>query len=521
MNNHSGITKSIWMATHAVPTFPNLRSDEEADVCIIGAGIAGLTTAYLLARTGRSVLVLDDGPIGSGETERTTAHLSNALDDHYYILERLHGQEGARLAAESHGAAIDLIERLVGEESIDCDFSRLDGYLFLAPGDSPDLLKKERVAARRAGLTEVEFVDHAPLGSAFDTGPALRFPNQAQFHPLPYLSALARAFIRDGGRIRTHTHVTRIQGGEMARIETAKGSVVKARHVVVATNTPVNDVVVMHTKQAAYRTYVIGLAVPGDSVPKSLFWDSGDPYHYMRIQQAHPYSGPRSDILIVGGEDHKTGQADDAEARFSRLEDWTRELVPSALEIQYRWSGQIMEPIDGLGFIGRNPSDHRNVYIVTGDSGNGMTNGTLAGILLRDLIGGKDNPWASLYDPGRLTFRATGEYAHENLNTAAQYSEWANKGDVKDESDIPSDSGAVVRHGLSKLAVYCNDKHECSACSAVCTHLKGIVSWNSLEKSFDCPAHGSRFDQFGEVMNGPTIRNLKKAAQRATSGSVK
>lgn len=521
MNNHSGITKSIWMATCAVPTFPHLRTNEEAEVCIVGAGIAGLTTACLLARAGHSVLVLDDGPIGSGETERTTAHLSTALDDRYYILERLHGREGARLAAESHGAAIDLIERLVREEGIDCNFSRLDGYLFRAPGTSPDMLGIERDAARRAGLADVEWADRAPLGSAYDTGPALCFPNQAQFHPLPYLSALARAFVRDGGRLRTHTHATRIQGGEHARVETAKGLSIKARHVVVATNTPVNDVLVMHTKQAAYRTYVLGLAAPGGSVPKSLFWDTGDPYHYARIQPAHPYAGTRSDILIVGGEDHKTGQADDAEARFSRLEDWTRELFPMAGEILYRWSGQIMEPVDGLGFIGRNPSDHRNVYIVTGDSGNGMTHGTIAGLLLKDLIEERGNPWASLYDPGRLSIRASGEYAHENLNAAAQYSGWANGGDVKDESQIAPDSGAVVRHGLSKNAVYCNDKHECHACSAVCTHLKGIVAWNSLEKSFDCPAHGSRFDRYGEVTNGPAIRNLKKAPQRATAGSVK
>src|SRR5204863_5000243 len=243
----------VWMATATRPDFPPLTANAQADVCIVGAGMAGLTTAYLLTREGKKVVVLDDGPIVSGETERTTAHLVTALDDRSFELERLHGEKGARLAAESHAAAIDKIEALIAAEKIDCDFERLDGYLFVPPGESTEILDRELAAARRAGLSPVK-IERAPIAS-FDTGPALKFPRQGQFHPTRYLAALARAVVRDGGQIFTRTHVTKAQGGKQARIETADGFAITAGAIVVATNTPINDRVTIHTKQATYRTY--------------------------------------------------------------------------------------------------------------------------------------------------------------------------------------------------------------------------------------------------------------------------
>src|SRR4051812_27786788 len=253
----SGQSTSVWMAMTAVPQQTALVDDTNADVCVVGAGIAGMTTAYLLARQGKSVVVLDDGPIAGGQTQRTTAHLSNAIDDRYFEVERLHGPEGARLAAESHTAAIDRIEEIVGQEQVACDFERLDGYLFLAPGQSEEVLDRELAAAHRAGLAGVERLPRAPL-APFDTGPCLRFPRQGQFHPLDYLAGLAHAIRRDGGRIFTGTHAEAIEGGTTARIETSGGPTVTADAVVVATNTPVNDRVAIHTKQAPYLTYVIG-----------------------------------------------------------------------------------------------------------------------------------------------------------------------------------------------------------------------------------------------------------------------
>lgn len=505
MKTHAGRTTSIWMATATRPEFPSLAGNERADVCVIGAGIAGLSIAYQLTLAGKSVVVLDDGPIVSGETERTTAHLVTALDDRYFEIERFHGEEGARLAAASHRAAIDAIAHALATERIEADFRWVDGYLFKAAVAPEDILQRELEATHRAGIDDTEIVPRAPLAT-FDTGPALRFPRQAQFHPLKYLGGLASAIGRHGGRIFTRSHATTISGGKNAKVETANGGVVVCAAVVIATNTPVNDRLAIHTKQAAYRTYVIGVAVPPGSVPTVLYWDTADPYHYVRLQ---PGSAGEDDLLIVGGEDHKTGQADDAEARYARLEAWTRERFPMMREVRYRWSGQIMEPIDGMAFIGRNPMDDDNVFVVTGDSGNGMTHGSLAGLLIRDLVLGRDNPWAKLYDPSRVKFSAATEFGRENANMAAQYADWLTTGDVEREGLVPRGSGAVVRHGLKKVAVYRDENGELHECSAVCPHLGAIVCWNHGEKTWDCPAHGSRYDCFGKVVNGPANSDLK------------
>jgi Rieske Fe-S protein len=268
----------------------------------------------------------------------------------------------------------------------------------------------------------------------------------------------------------------------------------------------VNDIVTIHTKQAAYRTFVVGLPVSRGSVPRALYWDTPDPYHYVRL-----VPGTEGDVLIVGGEDHKTGQEDDAEERFARLIAWTRERFPTTGDAVYSWSGQIMEPIDGMAFIGRNPGDARNVYIATGDSGNGMTHGTIAGILLTDLILGRDNPWATLYDPSRITLRAASEFAKENLNVAVQYADLVTGGEIDSTDQLASDTGAVLRRGLNKIAAYRDPNGQLHELSAVCPHLGCIVQWNSTEKTWDCPCHGSRFEAQGNVINGPAITGLHRS----------
>lgn len=509
-----GQSVSLWMANAAAPTQSPLAEDTRADVCVVGAGIAGITTAYLLAKQGKSVVVLDDGAVGGGQTQRTTAHLSNALDDRYFEIEWLHGAEGAKLVASSHTAAIDRIESIIGDEQIACDFVRLDGYLVLPPGESPDLLDRELAAAHRAGLSGVELLPNTPL-LYFGTGPCLRFPRQAQFHPLMYLAGVARAIERAGGRIFTGTHAESIKGGKPARIRTSNGHIVTADAVVVATNSPVNDLMEIHTKQAAYMTYAIGAIVPHGAVATALYWDTLHPYHYVRV---HPIAAEVSmteqsgavwqDVLIVGGEDHKTGQAPAHSDPYARLEAWARERFPMIQEVKFRWSGQVMETIDGLAFIGRNPLDHPNVFIATGDSGMGMTHGTIAGILLTDLILGRENPWTTLYDPSRKNLLALDRFVQENLNTAKQYGDWLTAGDVDSPAQIKPGEGAVIRCGLTKIAVYRDEQGARHERSAICTHLGGIVHWNNAEKTWDCPCHGSRFDRLGGVLNGPANRDL-------------
>jgi glycine/D-amino acid oxidase-like deaminating enzyme/nitrite reductase/ring-hydroxylating ferredoxin subunit len=433
-------------------------------------------------------------------TARTTAHLANALDDRFYELERLFGEEGSGLAADSHTAAIDRVEEIVKGEGIDCEFERVDGYLFIPPNGRLKLLDDELAAAHRAGLLAVQRIDRAPVES-FDTGPCLHFPRQAQFHPLKYLTGLANAIQRNGGEIHT-AHASEIEEGT---VKTTNGHHIAAASIVVATNSPVNDRVAIHTKQAPYTTYVIGARVKKGSVPDLLLWDAPndlhDPYHYVRVAKGDEY-----DVLIVGGEDHKTGQSHDGAQRWGKLEQWTRNRF-SIEDIIYRWSGQVMEPVDGLAFIGRNPGDD-NIYIATGDSGMGMTHGTIAGMLLTDLIMERSNPWADLYDPSRKTLVAARDFVQENLNVAAQYTDALTPGDVDSVEEIASGQGAVIREGLSKVAVYRDEDGVVHSMSAVCVHLGCIVSWNMAEKTWDCPCHGSRFDALGVVINGPANTDL-------------
>lgn len=511
----SGASTSLWIASVTPIRLAPLDRNVVADVCVVGGGISGLTTTWLLAREGLRVVLLEALGIGSGMTGRTTAHLCNAVDDRYYKLEQMHGADGARLVADSHTAAVDLIERIVHEEGIDCDFERVDGYLIVPPGDPLDELERERGAALRAGIVGVEIVGRAPFES-FHSGPALRFPRQAQFHPMKYLAGLTQACTRLGVQIFTDTRATRIEGGSEPRVG-AGGYVVSCDAIVVATCSPVVDRVLIHTKQHPYQTYVIGALVPAGSVPHVLCWDTPDPYHYLRVHAAmEAGEQPGYDVLIVGGEDHRTGQEDDGEHRYLALEQWTRERFPMVTDIAFRWSGEVFEPADSLAHIGADPMAGDNVYVATGDSGNGLTHGTIAGILLTDLILGRQNPWAALYNPMRLgVTSAPAAWITENVNMALQYSEWIPGGDVSSVDELAPGEGAVVQRGLLKVAAYRRPDGSIVECSAVCVHLGGIVAWNSSERTWDCPCHGSRFDAEGRVFQGPANADLPLASRTA------
>ena len=328
------------------------------------------------------------------------------------------------------------------------------------------------------------------------------------FHPLKYFAGLASAIERLGGRICCETGASSVKGGSPAKVLTKKGHTIQARAVVVATNSPINDLLVIHTKQSPYLTYAISAEVPSGAVPKGLYWDTLDSYHYIRLQPA----GEDTEMIIIGGEDHKAGQVDDQTDRWTRLESWSRKRFPMMGPITHRWSGMVMETTDGLAFIGPNPGD-KNVYLATGDSGMGMTHGTIAGVLLTDLIQGKDNPWSTLYDPSRKPVwgMAWKEFVKENTNVAKEYvKDWLGGSEVASEGDIPRGSGAVMREGVSKTAVYRDDQGTIQKRSAVCPHLGCIVHWNGAEKTWDCPCHGSRFDAAGQVICGPANMPLTK-----------
>ncbi len=498
-------TLSLW--DDQVHPFPQERLTDNlrTDVCIVGAGIAGLTTAYLLLKEGRSVVVLESHRVGSGQTGRTTAHLTTCLDERYFNLEKLHGAEGARLAAESHQSAIEKMEQIVRIEKIQCDWRRLPGYLCLAPEDDPSILHKEFEALQRVGLDGITWAGRSPM-SSFDTGKCIHFGQQATFHPMKYLAGLCHAIRKMGGRIYTETPVDKIESGQPALITARNHCLVMAEVLVVATNTPVNDMIVIHSKQAAYRTYVVGAEIPKGSVAQALYWDTGDPCHYARVESG----SLDKDHLIVGGEDHKTGQEKHPEKCFDRLELWARKYFPMIRSIDYRWSGQVMQPMDGLAYIGKNPMDSNNVFVITGDAGNGMTHCTLGAMLVKDLIIGRENPWEKLYSPGRISLLASREFIKENMNVAAQYMDWVAPGETMDAEDLKRGEGAIFRKGMSLIATYKDIDDQLHHCSATCPHMGGVVHWNSAEKTWDCPCHGSRFSAHGHVISGPAISDLKE-----------
>lgn len=498
---------SYWNETERPQHFPPLDRPVLTDAVVVGAGITGLTTAYLLTEIGKKVVVIDSGPVGGGDTGRTTAHLSTLADYGYSGIIRSHGEEASRIVAQSHARAIDLLEGIIQSEKIDCDFQRLNGYLFISRAggtvkkEENQKLEEELESLSRAGVeAERTVLTCFPWPAS---GVLLR--NQARFHPLKYLNGLARVLSAQGVEIFTGSHIREIKP---EGVHSDSGFDISAENVVVATHAPVEGTLIF-LKQAPYQSYVVAGRIPANTFPDALYWDTEDPYHYLRLQ---PLSS-EEDLLMAGGEDHKTGQApgQNYEDCFQRLQTWTRERFPQLKEFEYRWSGQIMEPVDQLPFIGRIPYRGRKIFMATGYSGNGMTYGITAACLIRDLIKGTENSRTRLFDPVRRNLHSLKDFFEENLNVVKNLTEdWVRKGDIVSADDLAPGEGGILQKGLTKLAVYRDDAGRVHTVSAICTHLGCIVKWNSAEKSFDCPCHGSRYSPTGEVLNGPAIKPLER-----------
>jgi glycine/D-amino acid oxidase-like deaminating enzyme/nitrite reductase/ring-hydroxylating ferredoxin subunit len=507
MNVADEQTKSVWMDAGAIKASP-LDGNKSADVVVIGAGIAGLSVAYELAARKLRVIVVDRGNIGLGMTARTTAHLATAFDDGYAELISERGLEAACTVYQSLGAAIDRVDQIQSDNGIDCDFQRLDGYLFPAPGRPDHELDDELNACRQVGVPVSDLQERTALHSA-DQMRSLLFANQARFHPLKYLAGLAREISRRGGELCSNTAVeSALEGKAGVKVKTDRGTL-RAAHVVFATNSPIGGSVTLHTKQAPYRTYALAATLPRGSLSDALYWDTADPYHYVRLQ---PHS-EKSDLVIVGGEDHKAGETDDGEARVAALESWARERLPKMGKVTHRWSGQVMEPVDYVGFVGRNGGDQHR-YIVTGDSGQGITNGVAGAMLISALICDGSSPWEEVYDPGRTMTKTMAGFLSENLTTLKNFAEYLTAGEIKAVGRLKPGQGGVFRSGLKKVAACRDSEGRLHLHSASCTHMGCIVHWNSLEQCWDCPCHGSHFAPDGSPLNGPAVSPLAKAGDQ-------
>jgi glycine/D-amino acid oxidase-like deaminating enzyme/nitrite reductase/ring-hydroxylating ferredoxin subunit len=495
-------SKSLWMDVEVAPEARPLEGDLWCDVAIIGSGIAGVSTAYELAARGQQVIVVDRGRIAGGITARTSAHLAPLCDDLTSAMIKLRGEEISRAFYESQAAAVDRIEEIQARENIDCDFRRLDGYLFQAFNTDSQVIDEELDAVRKVGAPVHRLVG-VPL-AACEQQHALRYPRQATFHPLKYLKGLAAIVEAKGGTFHPSTIVGQIverDDGSVVVI-TDRGAIT-AKAAVVATNSPIVDTFALHTKMAPYRTYAMALSIPRGAIPDALYWDTLDPYHYVRLQ---PGEG-RTDYLIVGGADHKSGEADDAELRFEALEAWARNLVPASKDVTHRWSGQVLDTIDYAAFIGRNPGN-KNIYVHTGDSGQGITHGVAGSLINTALIVGENARWKEVYEPTRKPVRGITNYLRENLTAVKNVLEYLAPGELNSLEQLKPGRGAIVRKALAKVAAYRDRDGILHARSASCSHMGCHLHWNSFEVCWDCPCHGSQFAVDGTALNAPAISSL-------------
>lgn len=493
-------SQSLWLATSESTNFPAQRADLTVDVAIVGAGITGLTAASLLKKAGLSVAVIEAEGVAQGVSGLTTAHITEALDRSCRQLIKDQGEDNARLAAESGRVALSRIAAFVREERIDCDFMRVAGFQYTEDPDALAELQAERAAGASIG-SEMTLTHKVPL--PFKVAGALRFDAQAQFHPRRYLLSLALAIPGNGSHVFERTRVVEVEDSEPCRVVTSGGTVT-ARHVILATHAPFNNVL-LQTKVASYRSYVLALRLKaGEEPPVGLFWDTEDPYHYIRSHASD--DGP---LLIVGGEDHKTGKDDDTSERFETLLAFAAARFKVA-SVQYRWSAQVIEPVDGLPFIGREQgSEH--VYVATGYSGTGMTFGTLAAMINTDLILDRKNPYQELYDPSRFKAKASiVDFVKENVDFPVHLvKDRLKSAEATSLAEVARGEGKIVELSGEKTAVYRDEHGLLHAVSPVCTHLGCLVGFNNAEKTWDCPCHGSRFDKDGKVLNGPAETPLE------------
>jgi len=497
---------SIWMELHPLAPFAPLDQKISADVVVVGAGATGLTTACLLAEAGLSVVVLERDRIAAVDTGHTTAHLTMVTDARLAELTHRLGEPHARAIWEAGMLGLAEIRRCVDRFDIDCDLETVPGDLRVRPDDgtAPDEvvaeLRREAAPAEQLGL-RARFEPAVPVWNT----PGVRFPGQARIHPLRYLEGLVRAALSLGVRIHEESAAERFHD-EPLRVETRNG-IVACDHVVLATHNPLMGVAghlgptLLQTKLSLRTSYVVAAHAPRGTVPDALFWDTGDPYRYLRMQPAGDH-----DLLIFGGEDHKTGQADDGEERYARLEAALAGIVPEARPVA-RWSGQVIATPDGLPYIG--PITPQQ-FIATGFNGNGITFGTLAARMAVAHVLGHTHPWADLFSIDRKALRhGLWNYLTENADFPYHLIHDRLTGAEADSlRAVPPGSGRIVDLRGTKVAAARDESGRLTVRSAVCTHLGCIVAWNDSERTWDCPCHGSRFHPDGRVIAGPAERPL-------------
>jgi glycine/D-amino acid oxidase-like deaminating enzyme/nitrite reductase/ring-hydroxylating ferredoxin subunit len=499
-------TSSYWLETASLPRFGRLDRDVSVDVAVVGAGLMGITAAYLLKQAGLTVALLERYRPAEIDTGHTTAHITAVTDLRLHEIARMCGREAAKAVWDAGAAAQDQIVTLIRREDIACDFRWVPGYLH-APADEPARkhlgnLKKEAKLAAELGI-EATFSDTIPF---FGT-PGIRFAHQSLFHPRKYLAALIQKIPGRGSHVFEQTMVTEVK--EKPLTVKAGEHAVRAGHVVFATHNPLMGTsslvgaTLFQSKLALYTSYALGARLPQGLIEEASFWDTADPYDYLRVEHRRGF-----DYAIFGGEDHKTGQQTDTAGAYRRLEQRFLKFFPKA-KVEHQWSGQVIETNDGLPFIGETGEQQ---FAATGFAGNGMTFGTLGAMMAADAILKRANPWRDLFAPNRKKIRGgTWTYLTENKDYPYYLvRDWLGGAQGKSLGALKRNQGKILSLEGKKVAAYRDPDGAVTLCSPICTHLKCIVHWNDTEKTWDCPCHGSRFKPTGEVISGPAEEPLER-----------
>jgi len=488
-----------WIDSARIQQFPRLQRNISVDVVVVGAGITGITAAYLLKNTGLKVALIERERVASIDTGHTTAHLCYVTDVALRELVRNFGEDHAEAAWDAGAAAIDEIERIVAQEEIACEFTRVPAYVHVRVGGSvkkeAPSLKKEADVAAKLGF-DATYLESAPYFNL----PAVRFANQAKFHPRKYLRALVEEISGNGSHVFEKSAAAEFDEKKL-RVSVNRNWISFDR-VVMATNNPlvglasISSATLLQTKLSLYTSYALGARVPSGTVPEALFWDTRDPYDYLRVDRH-----PRFDYIIYGGEDHKTGQKKRTKKAFVRLWQRLKKIIPEA-SIDHRWSGQVICTPDGLPYIGQNAERQ---FIATGYCGNGITFGTIAAMMARDWATGRNNPWTDLFAVDRKKLKgAAWNYIRENKDYPYyMIKDRLARPEADSVGDLKPGNGMIIGSRRKKRAVFRDHDGKLHQLSPVCTHMGCLVRWNPAELTWDCPCHGSRFRPDGQVIAGP------------------
>lgn len=500
--NRDGNNESIWQ--QSVPDFPqqgNIDPDTVYDVVVAGAGITGITTALIFQKAGKKVLIAEASNIGFGTTGGTTAHLNNFFDSSYDEVIKNFGLDNAKLFAEAGKEGMQFIKSQVHNYHIDCDYEAKTGFLFAVDDKQVDILDKLVEGTNAVGVP-IHYVTDSPFPVPYLKLASIL--NQAQFNPAKYLTGLAHAFVNAGGTLMENCRVESVEEDDVHTIRTSQGFI-KANYLVYATHIP-PGVNILHFRNAPYRSYAMAVKLKGDVYPQALGYDLSDPYHYYRSQKIN-----NEEFLIAGGEDHKTGHEENTDQCFRALESYLRKYFDIE-NIAYKWSSQYFVPTDGLPYIGHLPGNKHNVYTATGFNGNGMTLGTISGKIISDLILTGESKYKELFKPSRVKpVAGFTDFVKEAADVVARFiGDKINISKIKELAELAPGEARVVKYEGSTIALYKDESSHLHAVNSLCTHINCTVGWNSTEKTWDCPCHGSRFSMDGVMLNAPARKDLEK-----------